>query len=93
MNKKGRKIEAEACLDHIHLLVSIPPYLSISQFMEYLKEKSSLMIFDRHENLKYKYMAQGIWVQRILCRYSREERNCDHKLHPKPIGRRLCKGD
>ena len=48
-------IEAEACVDHIHMLVSIPPHISISQFMGYLKEKSSLMIFDRHANLKYKY--------------------------------------
>ena len=48
-------IEAEACKDHIHLLVSIPPYLSVAQFMGYLKGKSTLMIFDRHTNLKYKY--------------------------------------
>ena len=48
-------IEAEACIDHIHMLVSIPPYISAAQFMGYLKGKSSLMIFDRHANLKYKY--------------------------------------
>ena len=48
-------IEAEACPDHIHMLVSIPPYISIAQFMGFLKGKSSLMIFDRHANLKYKY--------------------------------------
>ena len=48
-------IEANACKDHIHMLVSIPPKLSVSQFMGYLKGKSSLMIFDRHANLKYKY--------------------------------------
>lgn len=48
-------IEANACPDHIHMLVSIPPKLSVSQFMGYLKGKSSLMIFDRHANLKYKY--------------------------------------
>jgi putative transposase len=47
--------EAEACPDHIHMLVSIPPGLSVSQFMGYLKGKSSLMIFDRHASLKYKY--------------------------------------
>ena len=47
-------LEAEACPDHIHMLVSIPPYLSVAQFVGYLKEKSSLMIFDRHANLKYK---------------------------------------
>ena len=48
-------IEAEACADHIHMLVSIPPKLSVAQFMGYLKGKSSLMIFDRHANLKYKF--------------------------------------
>ena len=53
--KKVEIIEAEACPDHIHLLVSIPPYISIAQFMGFLKGKSSLMIFDRHANLKYKY--------------------------------------
>ena len=53
--KKVEIIEAQACPDHIHMLVSIPPYLSVSQFMGYLKGKSSLMIFDRHANLKYKY--------------------------------------
>ena len=48
-------IEAQACSDHIHMLLSIPPHLSIAQFMGFLKGKSSLMIFDRHANLKYKY--------------------------------------
>ena len=54
--RKGIEIiEAEACPDHIHMLISIPPKLSVSQVMGYLKGKSSLMIFDRHANLKYKY--------------------------------------
>ncbi len=48
-------IEEELCPDHIHMLVAIPPKLSVAQFMGYLKGKSSLMIFDRHANLKYKY--------------------------------------
>ena len=48
-------IEANACKDHIHMLVSIPPKLSVAKFMGYLKGKSSLMIFDRHANLKYRY--------------------------------------
>lgn len=56
-------IEAEACKNHIHLLVSIPPHLSVSQFMGYLKEKSSLMIFDRHANLKYKYGSRNFWCR------------------------------
>ena len=48
-------VEAEACLDHIHMLVSIPPKISVSSFMGYLKGKSSLMIFDKHAKLKYRY--------------------------------------
>jgi len=53
--KKVELLEAEACPDHIHILVSIPPYLSVAQFMGYLKSKSALMIFDRHAELKYRY--------------------------------------
>ena len=61
---KGVKIiEAEACPDHIHMLVSIPPKYSISQIMGYLKGKSSLMIFDRHANLKYKYGNRQFWCK------------------------------
>ena len=56
-------IEAEACRDHIHLLVSIPPYISVAQFMGYLKGKSTLMIFDRHANLKYKYGNRHFWCR------------------------------
>ena len=56
-------LEAEACPDHIHMLVSIPPNLSVSQFMGYLKGKSSLMIFDRHANLKYKYGNRHFWCR------------------------------
>ena len=53
--KKVELHEAEACPDHIHMLVSILSHLSVSQFVGYLKGKSYLMIFDRHANLKYKY--------------------------------------
>ena len=56
-------IEAEACSDHIHMLVSIPPHLSVASFMGYLKGKSSLMIFDRHANLKYKYGNRHFWCR------------------------------
>jgi putative transposase len=56
-------IEAEACPDHIHMLVSIPPKISVSSFMGYLKGKSSLMIFDRHANLKYKYGNREFWCR------------------------------
>ena len=54
-------IEAELCPDHIHMLISIPPKYSVSQIMGYLKGKSSLMIFDRHANLKYKYGNRHFW--------------------------------
>ncbi len=54
-------IEAELCPDHIHMLVSIPPKYSVSSIMGYLKGKSSLMIFDRHANLKYKYGNRHFW--------------------------------
>ena len=56
-------IEAEACKDHIHMLVSIPPKYSVSQIMGYLKGKSSLMIFERHSNLKYKYGNRNFWAK------------------------------
>ena len=56
-------IEAEACPDHIHMLVSIPPKISVAQFMGYLKGKSSLMIFDKHANLKYKYGSRHFWCR------------------------------
>ena len=62
--RKGVKIiEVEACKDHIHMLLEIPPHLSVSQFMGYLKSKSSLMIFDRHANLKYKYGNRYFWCR------------------------------
>ena len=56
-------IEANACKDYIHMLVSIPPKLSVAGFMGYLKGKSSLMIFDRHANMKYKYGNRTFWCR------------------------------
>ena len=62
--RKGVEIiEANACRDHTHMLVSIPPKLSVSAFMGYLKEKSSLMIFDRHAHLKYRYGNRKFWCR------------------------------
>ena len=62
--RKGVEIiEAECCRDHIHMLVRIPPNLSVSSFMGYLKGKSSLIIFDRHANLKYKYGNRKFWCR------------------------------
>jgi len=56
-------IEANACSDHIHMLVSVPPKISISSFMGYLKGKSALMIFDAHANLKYNYGNRHFWSE------------------------------
>ena len=62
--QKGVEIhEAEFCKDHVHMLVSIPPKLRVAQFMGYLKGKSSLKIFDRHANLKYKYGNRHFWCR------------------------------
>ena len=62
--RKGVTIhEAEACPDHIHMLVSIPPKISVADFMGYLKGKSSLMIFDRYANLKYRYGNRKFWCR------------------------------
>jgi REP element-mobilizing transposase RayT len=56
-------IEAEACPDHVHMFVRIPPKYSVSEVMGYLKGKSSLMIFERHANLKYKYGNRHFWCR------------------------------
>lgn len=56
-------VEANACPDHIHMLVKVPPKISISSFMGYLKGKSSLMIFEEHANLKYNYGNRHFWAE------------------------------
>ena len=56
-------LEAEACPDHIHILVEIPPHMSVSRFMETLKSKSALMIFDHHAHMKYKYGNRHFWAR------------------------------
>ena len=81
-------IEAETCPDHIHMLVAIPPNLSVAQFVGYLKGKSALMIFDRHANLKYKYGNRHFWCrgyyvdtvgknEKIIGEYIREQLQSD----------------
>ena len=62
--RKGIEIiEAEACPDHVHMLIRIPPKYSVSEVMGYLKGKSSLMIFEKHANLKYKYGNRHFWCR------------------------------
>jgi len=62
--RKGIEIiEAELCPDHVHMLIRIPPKYSVSEIMGYLKGKSSLIIFDRHANLKYRYGNRHFWCR------------------------------
>ena len=61
--KQVNIIEAEVCPDHIHMLVEIPPKMSVSSFMGFLKGKSSLLIHERHGNLKYKYGNRSFWCR------------------------------
>ena len=63
-DRKGIEIvEAECCPDHIHMLVEIPPKYSVSEVVGYLKGKSSLMIFDRHAQMKYRYGNRHFWCR------------------------------
>ena len=63
-DRKGVEIiEANACPDHIHMLVSIPPKMAVSDFVGYLKGKSALIIFERHANLKYQYGNRHFWCK------------------------------
>ena len=61
--KSVKIVEAEICPDHVHMLVEIPPSISVSYFVGYLKGKSTLMIFERHANLKYKYGNRHFWCR------------------------------
>lgn len=64
IERKGcNLLEAEACPDHIHMLIEIPPKYSVAQFMGYIKSKSTLMIFDRHANMKYKFGNRKFWAR------------------------------
>ena len=56
-------VEAELCPDHVHMLVEIPPKMSVSSFVGFLKGKSTLLIFERHANLKYKYGRRNFWCR------------------------------
>ena len=83
-------LEAEACKDHIHMLISVPPKYSISQVMGYLKGKSSLMIFEKYANLKYKYGNRHFWCRgfyvdtvgrnkKVIAEYIRNQLHEDHE--------------
>ena len=83
-------LEAEACKDHIHMLISVPPKYSISQVMGYLKGKSSLMIFEKYANLKYKYGNRHFWCRgfcvdtvgrnkKVIAEYIKNQLHEDHE--------------
>ena len=90
--RKGVKIvEAEVCPDLIHMLVEIPPSISVSSFVGYLKGKSTLMIFERHANLKYKYGNRHFWCRgyyvdtvgrnkKVIAEYIRNQLEEDYTL-------------
>ncbi len=84
-------IEAEACPDHIHMLVEIPPNISVAQFMGYLKGKSSLMIFERHANLKYKYGNRHFWCRGYYVDTVGKNKKGNRRIHKKPTYRRYSK--
>ena len=69
LNRKSdvRIIEGEACPDHIHMLLEIPPKYAVADIMGYLKSRSTLMIFDRYANLKYKYGSRHFWAKGYFC--------------------------
>ena len=84
-------IEGHLMLDHVHILVSIPPKISVSSFMGYLKGKSALMVLDEHANLKYKFgnrrfWAEGCYVSTVglneatIAKYIREQEAADIAL-------------
>ena len=63
-NSKGVNIiQAEVCIDHVHMLIEIPPKMSVSSFMGFLKGKSSIMIYEKWGNLKYKYRGRQFWCR------------------------------
>ena len=76
--KKIRIVEAEVCPDHVHMLVEIPPKVAVSSFMGYLKGKSSLMIYEKYPELRYKYRNREFW-----CRGYYEDRG----VHSSSVGR------
>ena len=87
--RKGVEIvEAECCPDYIHMLVSIPPKLSVSAFMGYLKGKSSLMIFDRHVNVKYQNGNRHFWARGYYVDTVGRNKKTDSGIHKKSVARR-----
>ena len=80
-----RLLNAEACPDHIHMLVEIPPKISVSNFMGFLKWKSSVIIYQKWGNLKYQYRSRSFWFRGYyvdLCRYRHKLTYTDKTIMP-----------
>ena len=84
-------IEGEACPDHLHLLVSIPPYMSIAQFVGTLKSKERTDDLRQTRKPEVQIWKPKFLVQGILCRYGRKECEDDPGVYPKPVGGRFGK--
>ena len=83
-----RRVEAEVCLEHIHMLVEIPPKESVEGFMVLLKGKSSIQIQERHGNLKYKIWEPEFLVPGLLHRHSRKEHEKDSGVYSESAQRK-----
>ena len=89
--KQVEIIEAEACSDHIHMLVSIPPKYSVSQIMGYLKGKSSLMIFEKYANMKYKYGNRHFWCRGYYVDTVGRNKKSNRTIHKESTARKCIR--
>ena len=96
--KKVEMVEAEVCKDHVHMLVKIPPKIAVSSFMGYLKGKSSLMIYEKYPELKYKYRNREFWcrgyyVDTVGKNAKRIEEYIKHQLDEDQAGEQMTMGN
>ena len=81
-------LEAEACPDHIHMLVEIPPKISVAGFMGFLKGKSSLLIYEQWSNIRYKYQSREFWCKGYYMDTVGKKYKEDNRIYPTSTGRR-----
>ena len=96
--KKIEIVEAEVCKDHVHMLVKIPPKVSVSSFVGYLKGRSSLMIYEKYPELKYKYRNREFWcrgyyVDTVGKNAKKIEEYIKHQLDEDKAGEQLTMGN
>ena len=96
--KGGRIVEAEMCPDHVHMLVKIPPKVSVSSFVGYLKGRSSLMIYEKYPELKYKdrnreFWCRGYYVDTVGKNAKKIEEYIKHQLDEDKAGEQLTMGN